>query len=66
MKIRWKKICLQWKCFKNNIKIYQCTTIPFALYGVFVYKNGEKIEVNIGEDNKDLVFVIPDLLPHIA
>ena len=29
-------------------------------------KNGEKIEVNIGEDDKDPVFVITDLLPHLA
>ena len=52
--------------YYGGIKKYQWTTIPLAIHGVIVKKNGEKIEVNIGEDNKDLVFVIPDLLPHIA
>ena len=52
--------------YYGGIKKYQWTTIPLAIHGVIVKKNGEKIEVNIGEDDKDPVFVITDLLPHLA
>ena len=52
--------------YYGGIKKYQWTTIPLALHGVIVKKSGEKIEVNIGEDDKDPVFVITDLLPHLA
>ena len=52
--------------YYGGIKKYQWTTIPLAMHGVIVKRNGEKIEVNIGEDDKDPVFVITDLLPHLA
>ena len=52
--------------YYGGIKKYQWTTIPLALHGVIFKKNGEKIEVNIGEDESDPVFVITDLLPHLA
>ena len=52
--------------YYGGIKKYQWTTIPLAIHGVIVKRNGEKIEVNIGEDDRDPVFVITDLLPHLA
>ena len=52
--------------YYGGIKKYQWTTIPLAIHGVVVKRNGEKIEVNIGEDERDPVFVITDLLPHLA
>ena len=52
--------------YYGGIKKYQWTTIPLALHGVIVKKSGEVVEVNIGEDDKDPVFVITDLLPHLA
>lgn len=52
--------------YYGGIKKYQWTAIPLALHGVFVKKNGEKINVCIGEDEKDPCFVISDLLPHLA
>ena len=52
--------------YYGGIKKYQWTTIPLALHGVIVKKNGETIEVNIGENESDPVFVITDLLPHLA
>ena len=52
--------------YYGGIKKYQWTTIPLAIHGVIVKRNGEKIEVNIGEDERDPVFVITDLLPHLA
>lgn len=52
--------------YYGGIKKYQWTTIPLAIHGVIVKKNGEKIEVNIGEDEQDPIFTITDLLPHLA
>ena len=52
--------------YYGGIKKYQWTTIPLALHGVIVKKSGEKVEVNIGENEADPVFVITDLLPHLA
>ncbi len=52
--------------YYGGIKKYQWTTIPLSLHGVIVKTNGEKIEVNIGEDEADPIFTITDLLPHLA
>ncbi|MBO5348628.1 MAG: aminopeptidase [Clostridia bacterium] len=52
--------------YYGGIKKYQWTTIPLAIHGVIVKRNGEKIEINIGEDQNDPIFVITDLLPHLA
>lgn len=52
--------------YYGGIKKYQWTTIPLALHGVIVKKNGDKVEINIGESENDPVFVITDLLPHLA
>ena len=38
--------------YYGGIKKYQWTTIPLSLHGVIVKANGEKINVNIGEDVK--------------
>lgn len=52
--------------YYGAIKKYQWTTIPLSIHGVIVKANGEKIEVNIGEDEEDPIFTITDLLPHLA
>lgn len=52
--------------YYGGIKKYQWTAIPLALHGVIVRRDGEKISVNIGEDDNDPKFVITDLLPHLA
>ncbi len=52
--------------YYGGIKKYQWTTIPLSLHGVIVKANGEKIEINIGEDENDPIFTITDLLPHLA
>ena len=52
--------------YYGGIKKYQWTTIPLSLHGVIVKANGEKFEVNIGEDENDPIFTITDLLPHLA
>lgn len=52
--------------YYGGIKKYQWTTIPLALHGVMFTKDGEKVNINIGEDEGDPVFCITDLLPHLA
>lgn len=52
--------------YYGGIKKYQWTTIPLALHGVVVNKNGESIEVKIGDDLNDPVLCITDLLPHLS
>ena len=52
--------------YYGGIKKYQWTTIPLSIHGVIVKTNGEKIEVNIGENENDPIFTITDLLPHLA
>ncbi len=52
--------------YYGGIKKYQWPTVPLALHGVIIKKNGETVEVKIGEDDNDPVFVVTDLLPHLA
>ncbi len=52
--------------YYGGIRKYQWTTMPLALHGVVTKKNGENVPVLIGEDEGDPVFVITDLLPHLA
>lgn len=52
--------------YYGGVKKYQWVTIPLAIHGVVVKKDGTKIEIVIGEDESDPVFVITDLLIHLA
>ena len=52
--------------YYGGIKKYQWVTLPLALHGVVIKENGEKLNIVIGEDEKDPVFFITDLLPHLA
>lgn len=52
--------------YYGGVKKYQWVTIPLAIHGVVVKRDGIKIEIVIGEDEKDPVFVITDLLIHLA
>lgn len=52
--------------YYGGIKKYQWTNIPLSMHATFVKSNGEKIEVNIGEEENDPIFTISDLLPHLA
>ena len=52
--------------YYGGIKKYQWVTLPLALHGVVINDKGEKIEVVIGEDEKEPVFFITDLLPHLG
>ena len=52
--------------YYGGIKKYQWTTIPLSLVGVVCKKDGSVVEVNIGEDPKDPVVGITDLLIHLS
>ena len=52
--------------YYGGIKKYQWVTIPLALHGVVAKKEGTVVEVSIGEREEDPVFVITDLLVHLA
>ncbi len=52
--------------YYGGIKKYQWVTIPLAIHGVIVKKDGTKADVNIGEDKKDPVFTITDILIHLG
>ena len=52
--------------YYGGIKKYQWVTTPLALHGVVAKKDGSVVNVVVGEDPADPVFVITDLLIHLA
>ncbi|EGT3616886.1 aminopeptidase [Clostridium perfringens] len=52
--------------YYGGIKKYQWVTIPLAIHGVVVKKDGNKVNVVIGEDDNDPVIGISDLLAHLS
>lgn len=52
--------------YYGGIKKYQWVTLPLALHGVVVKKDGKTIEICIGEKEDDPVFCVTDLLIHLA
>lgn len=52
--------------YYGGIKKYQWVTLPLALHGVIVKKDGSSINIVIGEDDNDPVFGVSDLLIHLA
>ena len=52
--------------YYGGIKKYQWVTLPLALHGVIVRRDGSKVTVAIGEDPEDPVFYISDLLVHLS
>lgn len=52
--------------YYGGIKKYQWVTIPLAIHGVVVKKDGEVVNIKIGEDDTDPVFGVSDLLVHLS
>lgn len=52
--------------YYGGIKKYQWTAIPLALHGIVAKKDGSTVRINIGEKEDEPVFVITDLLVHLA
>ncbi|MCR5403491.1 MAG: aminopeptidase [Butyrivibrio sp.] len=52
--------------YYGGVKKYQYVTLPLAIHGVVVRKDGTTVQLNVGEDEDDPVFFISDLLIHLA
>lgn len=52
--------------YYGGIKKYQWVALPLALHGIVALKNGQTVEVCIGEADTDPVVGISDLLIHLA
>lgn len=52
--------------YYGGIKKYQWVTMPLAMHGVVVKRNGRVINVVIGENESDPVFCVTDLLIHLS
>lgn len=52
--------------YYGGIKKYQWVTLPLALHGTIVKKDGTAVDIAIGEDDADPVFCVTDLLIHLA
>jgi aspartyl aminopeptidase len=52
--------------YYGGIKNYQWLSIPLAIHGEIIKKDGSKLSLSIGEKERDPVFVITDILPHLA
>lgn len=52
--------------YYGGIKKYQWVTVPLAVHGVIVRKDGTKEVVSIGEKDTDPVFAVTDLLVHLS
>ena len=52
--------------YYGGIKKYQWVTLPLALHGVVVKKDGKTLNITLGENEKDPVFCVTDLLIHLA
>lgn len=52
--------------YYGGIKKYQWVALPLAMHGVVIKKDGEVINIVIGEDESDPVFCVTDLLIHLA
>ncbi len=52
--------------YYGGVKKYQWVTLPLALHGIIVKKDGTQIPVNIGDKPSDPVFGVSDLLIHLS
>lgn len=52
--------------YYGGIKKYQWVTLPLAIHGVVVKKDGTVMNIVIGEDDQDPVVGVSDLLIHLA
>ncbi|MDR1467428.1 MAG: aminopeptidase [Oscillospiraceae bacterium] len=52
--------------YYGGIKKYQWFAIPLALHGTVFKKNGESVDICIGESEEDPQFCVSDLLPHLG
>src|SRR5574344_740915 len=52
--------------YYGGLKKFQWVAHPLALYGVVIKKDGSRVDVAIGDEPDDPVFMISDVLPHFG
>ncbi|HEV8321722.1 MAG TPA: aminopeptidase [Myxococcota bacterium] len=52
--------------YYGGIKPYHWLSMPLALHGVVIKRDGTRVDVRLGDDLADPVLVIPDLLAHLS
>ena len=52
--------------YYGGIRKYHWFSTPLSLHGAIAKKDGSTVNVSIGDDDNDPVFVVSDLLPHLA
>ena len=52
--------------YYGGIKKYQWTTIPLAMHGRIVKRDGSFVDIRIGEEPGEQQFCVTDLLPHLG
>lgn len=52
--------------YYGSLKKYQWTALPLAMYGKIVKQDGSSVDIEIGDNEKDPIFMITDLLPHLG
>lgn len=52
--------------YYGGIKKYQWVTLPLAIHGVVIKKDGTKLNIIIGEDENEVSLSISDILPHLG
>ncbi|MFQ5909702.1 MAG: aminopeptidase [Thermoplasmata archaeon] len=52
--------------YYGGVRKYQWVNVPLALHGKVILGSGKEVDISIGEKDDDPVFIIPDLLPHLA
>lgn len=52
--------------YYGGIKKYQWVTLPLAIHGVVVRKDGSRVNISVGEKDTDPVFTVSDLLIHLS
>ncbi len=52
--------------YYGGIRKYQWVATPLSLHGVIATKDGRLLDISVGEDERDPLFYINDLLPHLG
>ena len=52
--------------YYGGIVKYQWVALPLEMYGVLYKRNGERLDIAIGDKEEDPVFYITDILPHLG
>ena len=52
--------------YYGGIKKYQWLARPLAIHGRIIRSDGSALDISIGEDEREPVFTVLDLLPHLA